>query len=186
MAEISLLRNRSIVERIGSGGLKNDFAVLHPVWCGRHAPVLFRDQVRVERPTGGHNTADRKDRDMYTLRGQVFERVCCINLLKPAALWPRSSWRPTVQRNPFKHHRFPPDVILCAVRWYCRFSLSCRDVRDLLAERRIVVDASTIHRWVRKFGPEIAKRSFKHRSWRGLNWHVCAAPPEWSRLKVGA
>jgi len=74
--------------------------------------------------------------------------------------------------NPFKHHRFPPDVILCAVHWYCRFSLSYRDVRDLLAERGIELDASTIHRWVRKFGPEIAKRSFKHRSWRGLNWHV--------------
>lgn len=40
-----------------------------------------------------------------------------------------------MQRNPFKHHRFPPHVILWAVRWYCRFSLSCRDVRDLLAER---------------------------------------------------
>ena len=77
-----------------------------------------------------------------------------------------------MQHSPFKHHRFPPDVILCAVRWYCRFALSCRDVRDLLAERGIEVDASTIHRWVRKFGPEIAKRSFKHRSWRGLNWHV--------------
>ena len=64
-------------------------------------------------------------------------------------------------------------MILCAVRWYRRFALSCRDVRDLLAERGIDVDASTIHRWVRKFGPEIAKkRSFKRRSWRGLNWHV--------------
>ena len=77
-----------------------------------------------------------------------------------------------MKRNPFKHHRFPLEVILCAVCWYCRYALSCRDVRDLLAERGIEVDASTIHRWVRKFGPEIAKRSFKHRSWRGLNWHV--------------
>lgn len=77
-----------------------------------------------------------------------------------------------MQRNVFKHHRFPPDVILCAVRWYCRFAFSCRDVRDLLAERGIDVDASTIHRWVRKFGPEIAKRSFKHRSWRSQSWHV--------------
>nr|WP_217642969.1 IS6 family transposase [Litoreibacter janthinus] len=45
-------------------------------------------------------------------------------------------------------------------------------MRDLLAERGIEVDASKIHRWVRKLGPEIAKRSFKHRSWRGLNCHV--------------
>ena len=73
---------------------------------------------------------------------------------------------------PFKGHRFPQAIILTAVRWYCRYGLSYRDVRDLLAERGISVDASTIYRWVQKFGPEIAKRSFKHRSWRGLNWHL--------------
>ncbi|ADM09305.1 transposase [Parvularcula bermudensis HTCC2503] len=75
-------------------------------------------------------------------------------------------------RNPFRGPRFPQDVILCAVRWYCRYGLSYRDVRDLLAERGITVDASTVYRWVRKFGPEIAKRSQKHRGWRGLGWHV--------------
>jgi len=63
--------------------------------------------------------------------------------------------------------------MLLAVRWYCRYSLSCRDVRDLLAERGITVDASTVHRWVRKFGTEIRKRAqARHRSWRGLQWHV--------------
>ena len=77
-----------------------------------------------------------------------------------------------MRRDPFKHHRFPSDVILLAVRWYCRFPLSYRDVRDLLAERGIVIDAATIYRWVQKFGPEIAKRAFKYRSWRGLDWHV--------------
>lgn len=40
-----------------------------------------------------------------------------------------------MQRDPFKHHRFPPDAILRAVRWHFRFALSCRDVRDMLAER---------------------------------------------------
>lgn len=56
---------------------------------------------------------------------------------------------------------------------YCRYPLSCRDVRDLLAERGVKVDASTIHRWVRKFGPEIRKRAYGgHRSWRGQQWHV--------------
>jgi transposase, IS6 family len=74
--------------------------------------------------------------------------------------------------DPFKGHRFPREVILLAVRWYCRFLLSYRDVRDLLAERGIDVGAATLFRWVQKFGPEIARRSYKHRSWRGLGWHV--------------
>ena len=74
--------------------------------------------------------------------------------------------------DPFRGHRFPRDVILLAVRWYCRYPLSYRDVRDLLAERGVEVDAATIYRWVQKFGPEIARRALRHRSWRGLNWHV--------------
>ncbi|MCF6305289.1 MAG: hypothetical protein L3J33_07955 [Rhodobacteraceae bacterium] len=69
---------------------------------------------------------------------------------------------------PFKHHRFPPEIILLAVRWYCRYALSYRDVRDMLSERGIEVDASTVYRWVLKFGPEIAKRNFSHCDWRGL------------------
>ena len=75
-------------------------------------------------------------------------------------------------RDPFKGHRFPRDVILLAVRWYCRFPLSYQDVADLLAERGVVVDRATVFRWVQKFGPEIARRAYAHRGWRGLNWHV--------------
>ncbi len=85
------------------------------------------------------------------------------------------------RRDPFKGHRFPREVILLAVRWYCRFPLSYRDVRDLLEERGITVDAATIYRWVVKFGPEIRKRAYaRHRSWRGLQWHV-----DETYLKVG-
>ncbi len=79
--------------------------------------------------------------------------------------------RVPMRRDPFKGHRFFKSIILMAVRWYCRFPLSSRDVRDLLAERGVQVDA-TVYRWVQKFGPEIARRASRHRSWRGLNWHV--------------
>jgi IS6 family transposase len=73
------------------------------------------------------------------------------------------------RRDPFRGHRFPKDVILLAVRWYCRYPLSYRDVRDMLAERGIMVDAASIYRWVRKFGPDIRKRALsRHRSW--LAW----------------
>jgi transposase, IS6 family len=69
-----------------------------------------------------------------------------------------------LRRDPFKHHRFPADVILLPVRWYCRYPLSYRDVRDMLAERGIVVDAAMICRWVQKFGHEIAARTYSQRS----------------------
>ena len=73
---------------------------------------------------------------------------------------------------PFKRHRFPPEIIFLAVRWYCRYALSYWDVQDLLAERGIKVDRSTVYRWVVKFGPEISTRNFSHRDWRGQTWHV--------------
>jgi hypothetical protein len=51
-------------------------------------------------------------------------------------------------RSAFAGFRFPPDVIVLAVRWYLRFGLSYRDVEELLAERGIEVDHVTIYRWV--------------------------------------
>ena len=65
----------------------------------------------------------------------------------------------------FAGFRFPPDVIVLAVRWYLRFGLSYRDVEELLAERGIEVDHVTIHRWVRRFSPLLvdAARFGRHR-----------------------
>ncbi len=56
-----------------------------------------------------------------------------------------------VERSEFAGFRFPPDVIAVAVRWYLRYGLSYRDVEELLAERRIVVDHVTVYRWVQRF-----------------------------------
>ena len=69
-------------------------------------------------------------------------------------------------RPPFKHHRFPRDIIFCAIRWYLRYPLSCQDVVDLLAERGILVDRSTVSQWVQKFGPETAERADKAPTYR--------------------
>jgi len=74
--------------------------------------------------------------------------------------------------SPFKHHRFPREIILCAVRWYLRYPLSYQDVGALLAERGVGVDRSTIYRWVQKFGPELAKRTEKHLRRVSVDWHV--------------
>jgi transposase-like protein len=64
---------------------------------------------------------------------------------------PRRSRSPQVPRSAFVGFRFPPDVIVLAVRWYLRFGLSYRDVEELLAERGIEVDHVTIHRWGLRF-----------------------------------
>lgn len=76
------------------------------------------------------------------------------------------------RKSPFKHHRFPREIILCAVRWSLRYPLSHQDVVDLLAERDVTVDRSTVYRWVQKFGPEITKRTEKHLRRASVDWHV--------------
>ena len=60
-----------------------------------------------------------------------------------------------VERSSFAGYRFPPEVILLAVRWYLRFGVSYRDVEELLAERGIDVDHVTIFRWVQRFTPGV-------------------------------
>lgn len=57
----------------------------------------------------------------------------------------------------FKRH-FLLDVILLNVRWYCRYALSDHDLEEMVAERGIKVDHSTINRWVLKYAPELDKR----------------------------
>ena len=63
----------------------------------------------------------------------------------------------------YSGYRFPRDVIQRAVWMYLRFTLSFRDVEDLLAERGIEVSYETIRRWVMAFGPAIARRLRAHR-----------------------
>jgi putative transposase len=61
----------------------------------------------------------------------------------------------------FKRHRFPPEVIRHAVWLYARFTLSFRDVEDLLAERGLDISYETAHRWFLKCGAPIA-RNLRH------------------------
>ena len=57
----------------------------------------------------------------------------------------------------YARHRFPPEVILHAVWLYPRFTLSYRDVEELLAERGLELSYETVRRWVLKFGPMFAR-----------------------------
>jgi IS6 family transposase len=72
----------------------------------------------------------------------------------------------------FTGFRFPPDVILLAVRWYLRYGLSYRDVEELLAERGIDVDHVTIYRWVQRFTPLVIDAARPCRHSVGDRWFV--------------
>src|SRR6478672_1449508 len=71
----------------------------------------------------------------------------------------------------FKWRHFEPAVITCAVGWYLRFSLSYRNVEELLTERGLTADHTTVWRWVQRYAPELNRRCRKelkstNRSWR--------------------
>lgn len=71
-----------------------------------------------------------------------------------------------------KGHRFPRSIISYTVWAYHRFSLSLRDVEDLLAERGIVLSSETIRAWVGEFALQIAKRVRAARSRPTDKWHL--------------
>jgi putative transposase len=72
----------------------------------------------------------------------------------------------------FARHQFPPDIIRHAVWLYLRFTLSFRDVEDLLAERGLDVSYETIRRWVLKFGPLFARELRRRRHRPTSQWHL--------------
>ncbi len=70
------------------------------------------------------------------------------------------------------HHAFPDDVIALAVRWYVRYRLSYADVVEWFAERGLVVDRSTVYRWVQRFLPLFQDAARAHRRAVGTKWRV--------------
>src|SRR6266446_925709 len=72
----------------------------------------------------------------------------------------------------YRGYRFPPDIIQRAVWLYFRFTLSFRDVEDLLAERDIEVSYETIREWAMRFGPTIARDLRSRRPRPHGQWHL--------------
>src|SRR3954449_12368438 len=77
-----------------------------------------------------------------------------------------------MQAISYARHQFPPEVIRGAVWLYLRFTLSYRDVEELLAERGLDVSYETVRRWVLKFGPLIARRLRRGRPRPSAQWHL--------------
>lgn len=72
--------------------------------------------------------------------------------------------------NAFKGRYFEGEIVLWAVRWYCRYGVSYRDPEQMMAERGVRVDHTTIYRWVQRYAPEMEQR---------LRW-------QWRRPKAAA
>ncbi len=72
----------------------------------------------------------------------------------------------------FKWRHFLPEIILLNVRWYCRYSLSYRNLEEMMQERGVAVDHSTINRWVLKYAPELDKRIRPYLKPTNNSWRV--------------
>ena len=72
----------------------------------------------------------------------------------------------------YRRHRFPPPIIQHAIWLYLRFTLSYRDVEELLAERGLEVSYETVRRWVLKFGPGFVRRLRRSRPRPSDRWHL--------------
>ena len=72
----------------------------------------------------------------------------------------------------FKWRQTESGLILCAVRWYLRYSLSLRDVEELLEERGLKVDHTTVWRWVQDYGPKLEQRLRRHLKPTNKSWRV--------------
>ena len=75
-------------------------------------------------------------------------------------------------KNYFKRRRFPKDVIILSVRWYLRYALSYRDLKEILIERGVTVDHSNIFRWVQHYSPILESECRKYIKKTGKSYRV--------------
>ncbi len=75
-------------------------------------------------------------------------------------------------QSPFKWRHFESEIILLCVRWYLRYSLSYRDLEEMMLERGLHVDHTTIYRWVQRYAPELDKQCRPHLKACNDSWRV--------------
>jgi IS6 family transposase len=74
--------------------------------------------------------------------------------------------------NPFKWRHFQAEIILLCVRWYLRYPLSYRDLEEMMLERGLHIDHTTIYRWVQLYAPELEQRCRSHLKTTNDSWRV--------------
>ena len=76
------------------------------------------------------------------------------------------------QSSPFKWRHYESQIILLCVRWYCRYQLSYRDLEEMMHERGLSLDHTTIWRWVQTYAPEINRRMRPHLKLAGASYRI--------------
>jgi IS6 family transposase len=78
----------------------------------------------------------------------------------------------TRNSEPFKWRHYEAELILLCVRWYCRYSLSYRDLEEIMSERGLKLDHTTVFRWVQRYAPEINRRIRPHLKLAGTSYRI--------------
>ena len=76
------------------------------------------------------------------------------------------------EQHPFKWRHFQAEIILLCVRWYLRYPLSYRQLEEMMVERGLHVDHTTIYRWVQHYAPELEQRCRPHLKTATDSWRV--------------
>ena len=123
------------------------------------------------RPTSGLASQPAREQDpLWSVKewigseGVVTPPWACGTLGSPVAK--------RMKKISYSGYRFPPEIIHQAIWLYLRFTLSLRDVEDLLAERGVALSYETVRRWVNHFGPIIAADLRKRRLKPHGTWHL--------------
>ena len=75
-------------------------------------------------------------------------------------------------KSPFKWRHFLAEIILWGVRWYCLYPISYRQLSEMMCERGVEVDPSTLSHWVQKYAPELDKQCRPHLKPTNDSWRV--------------
>lgn len=107
----------------------------------------------------------------------TLSRLCCKNggsLVKIAFVPTALDYRhPSMNpKHQFKWHHFQSDIILLCVRWYLRYPLSYRHLEEMMLERGLTVDHSTVYRWVQAYAPLLDKRCRAYLKQTNDSWRV--------------
>jgi transposase-like protein len=121
--------------------------------------------------------ADADERDLTSQFGsgplpKYTQRTLSTDVLQLSGLLLVTNCEMITRPAIFKWRQTEPSLILCAVRWYLRYSLSLRDVEELLEERGRDVDHTTVWRWVQCYGPELEQRMRRHLKSTNKSWRV--------------